>query len=72
MMLTRRPSIAGIPRSAARRQLLARLAATILPAGPATGAPNVLLLVADDLNCAIGPYGDEAAHAPNPDARPTP
>ena len=27
--------------------------------------PNVLFIVADDLNCAIGPYGDEAAVTPN-------
>ncbi|TWU55788.1 sulfatase [Rubripirellula reticaptiva] len=29
--------------------------------------PNVLLIVADDLNCAIGPYGDQAAITPNLD-----
>ena len=27
--------------------------------------PNILFIVADDLNCAIGPYGDEAAVTPN-------
>ncbi|WP_231741857.1 sulfatase [Stieleria varia] len=27
--------------------------------------PNVLFIVADDLNCAIGPYGDPAAVTPN-------
>ena len=27
--------------------------------------PNVLFIVADDLNCAIGPYGDEIAITPN-------
>ncbi|MFG0268192.1 MAG: sulfatase [Rhodopirellula sp. JB055] len=34
---------------------------------PALGAdsPNVLLIVADDLNCAIGPYGDPNAITPN-------
>ncbi|MDF1852858.1 MAG: sulfatase [Verrucomicrobiales bacterium] len=29
--------------------------------------PNILFLIADDLNCAIGPYGDEAAITPNLD-----
>lgn len=28
-------------------------------------SPNVLLIVADDLNCAIGPYGDPNAITPN-------
>jgi len=28
-------------------------------------APNVLFIVADDLNCAIGPYGDSVAVTPN-------
>lgn len=27
--------------------------------------PNVLLIVADDLNCALGPYGDSTAVTPN-------
>lgn len=30
-------------------------------------APNVLFIVADDLNCAIGPYGDKVAVTPNLD-----
>lgn len=29
--------------------------------------PNVLFIVADDLNCAIGPYGDPVARTPNLD-----
>ena len=29
--------------------------------------PNILLIVADDLNCAIGPYGDAIANTPNLD-----
>ncbi len=29
--------------------------------------PNVLFIVADDLNCAIGPYGDDVAITPNLD-----
>ena len=29
--------------------------------------PNVLFIVADDLNCAIGPYGDKTAVTPNLD-----
>lgn len=33
----------------------------------AAGPPNVLLIVADDLNCAIGPYGDQVAKTPNLD-----
>ena len=28
---------------------------------------NVLFIVADDLNCAIGPYGDSTAKTPNLD-----
>ena len=35
--------------------------------GFAAGQPNVLFIVADDLNCAIGPYGDTAAVTPNLD-----
>ena len=34
------------------------------PAG-AEPRPNVLLVIADDLNCAIGPYGDDVAVTPN-------
>lgn len=30
-------------------------------------SPNVLFIVADDLNCAIGPYGDKTAVTPNLD-----
>lgn len=33
----------------------------------ATDRPNVLFLIADDLNCAIGPYGDEVAITPHLD-----
>lgn len=33
----------------------------------AHAAPNVLFIVADDLNCAIGPYGDSVAVTPNLD-----
>ncbi len=33
----------------------------------AADKPNILLIVADDLNCAIGPYGDAAAVTPNLD-----
>ncbi|MDF1813491.1 MAG: sulfatase [Verrucomicrobiales bacterium] len=41
---------------------------TIFALAPAVQAgPNVLFIVADDLNCAIGPYGDEAAMTPNLD-----
>ncbi|WP_417745598.1 sulfatase [Rosistilla oblonga] len=31
----------------------------------ASAAPNVLFIVADDLNCAISPYGDPVAKTPN-------
>ena len=33
----------------------------------AADRPNVLFLIADDLNCAIGPYGDETAITPHLD-----
>ncbi|MCA9248116.1 MAG: sulfatase [Planctomycetales bacterium] len=40
------------------------LVASFVEAG---GRPNILFLVADDLNCAIGPYGDKAAVTPHLD-----
>lgn len=43
------------------------LLASLSALGFAADKPNVLFLVADDLNCAIGPYGDEAAVTPNLD-----
>lgn len=39
----------------------------ILVGAAAHAAPNVLFIVADDLNCAIGPYGDLVARTPNLD-----
>ena len=33
--------------------------------GDSSGKPNVLFIVADDLNCAISPYGDPVAVTPN-------
>ncbi len=41
--------------------------AFFLLAGHAPAKPNVLFIVADDLNCAIGPYGDTVAKTPNLD-----
>ncbi len=41
--------------------------AFILLAGHSAAKPNVLFIIADDLNCAIGPYGDPSAKTPNLD-----
>lgn len=38
---------------------------SLLHSSTAHSAPNVLFIVADDLNCAIGPYGDPVARTPN-------
>jgi len=38
-----------------------------LPSAGAERRPNILLIVADDLNCTIGPYGDRVAKTPNLD-----
>ena len=38
-----------------------------LSLNPVQSAPNILFIVADDLNCAIGPYGDSVAVTPNLD-----
>ena len=43
------------------------IGAGIHPSQLASAPPNVLLIVADDLNCAIGPYGDSVARTPNLD-----
>ena len=42
-----------------------RLIAICLLASAASAAPNVLFIVADDLNCGISPYGDRVAKTPN-------
>ncbi len=48
--------------------ILSLVAASLLPGSSgAADRPNVLFIVADDLNCAIGPYGDKAAVTPNLD-----
>ncbi len=49
--------------------MLALLLVVLLPflGQAAESKPNVLFLVADDLNCAIGPYGDPVAVTPNLD-----
>lgn len=51
--------------------MLTRLAFTLtsllLLTGHAAAKPNILFIVADDLNCAIGPYGDKTAVTPNLD-----
>ena len=53
------------------RRLVNSVVATLLLAAmmarPCVAAPNVLFIVADDLNCAIGPYGDKVAVTPNLD-----
>ncbi|MEC5126224.1 sulfatase [Verrucomicrobiales bacterium BCK34] len=52
-----------------KRLLLLSLIAACSLSGLSRAAerPNVLFIVADDLNCALGPYGDEAAVTPNLD-----
>lgn len=39
----------------------------LAPGIPALSATNVVLVIADDLNCAISPYGDRVAQTPNLD-----
>ncbi len=46
---------------------LALFASLLLGTGLFAGPPNVLFIVADDLNCAISPYGDSVAVTPNLD-----
>ena len=47
---------------------LTLLSLSLNPVWSAAGdRPNVLFIVADDLNCAIGPYGDQTAVTPNLD-----
>ncbi|MCA9270484.1 MAG: sulfatase [Planctomycetales bacterium] len=48
-----------------RNALLLSICLPLAAAAWAGDRPNVLLIVADDLNCAIGPYGDATAVTPN-------
>jgi len=43
------------------------LSAAVASGGDGGDRPNVLFIVADDLNCAIAPYGDRVAVTPNLD-----
>lgn len=49
------------------KTLLAIIGLVVSGLAVAGERPNVLLIVADDLNCAIGPYGDPVAITPNLD-----
>lgn len=57
-------------RAAKPTKLVGVFALALILVRPAIGedSPNVLLIVADDLNCAIGPYGDPNSITPNLDA----
>ncbi|NQV23657.1 MAG: sulfatase [Rhodopirellula sp.] len=46
---------------AAVSRMMRGLVLLFLSVAPCQAAPNVLFIVADDLNCAIGPYGDAGA-----------
>lgn len=46
---------------------IAGLLLSLLLASATVAKENVLFIVADDLNCAIGPYGDDTAVTPNLD-----
>lgn len=49
------------------KRLALALIALCVTCGDAAEKPNVLFIVADDLNCAISPYGDPVAVTPNLD-----
>lgn len=64
-----RRTAAGRNRSVRQQIILTVLSllAGLTPLSTLDAAPNVLFIVADDLNCAIGPYGDDVAVTPNLD-----
>lgn len=49
------------------KNLPALILTSLLLTQAAPAAPNVLFIVADDLNCSLSPYGDKAAITPNLD-----
>ncbi|MFK8112485.1 MAG: sulfatase [Rubripirellula sp.] len=65
--MTKNAAITRSKTHALRALLLLTAISTASLASSAFATPNVLFIVADDLNCAIGPYGDPNAVTPNLD-----